>query len=62
MAGARDLFGLVLRWLAGGVEARVTPDSRTFYVLAEVWAFDVAADVRAFDVAAEDRGFVVEAV
>ena len=50
MAGARDLFGLVLRWLGARVETRVAPESRTFYVLAEV---------RAFDVEAEDRVFVV---
>ena len=62
MAGARDLFGLVLGWLAGGVEARIAPDSRTFHVLAEDRAFGAAAEVRAFDVAAEDRVFVAEAV
>lgn len=54
MAGSfRDLLGLVLGWLSAGAEGRVTPDSRTFVVPAEV---------RAFDVAAEDRVFVVEAV
>lgn len=48
MAGARDLFGLVLRWLGAGVDTRVPPESRTFYVLAENRAFSVAVENRVF--------------
>ena len=62
MAGGwRDILG-VGQGQDTGVETRVAPDSRTFYVPAEDRVFVVEAEDRVFVVEAEDRVFVVEAV